>query len=102
MNTQGIERFLDGEGKLKIWPAKQAMKDLACAYLAEKFDVDVTYQETEVNEIIASWHTFEDYFLLRRAMVDRRYLQRTRDGRQYWKNKERPVSTAEPDQAGRD
>ena len=87
--TQGIERFLDEEGRLKQWPAKQAMKAEACKYLAEKFAFDTDYTEQEVNAIVASWHTFGDYFLLRRALVENGDLCRKPDGSRYWKNKEK-------------
>lgn len=90
--TQTIQRFLDEEGRLKQWPAKHAMKDLACLYLAEKFEYDTIYTEPEVNAIVATWHTFGDYFLLRRALVERGHLQRTQNGSQYWKNREKKPS----------
>ena len=53
-------------------------------YLAEKFDKDKDYTEKEVNHIIESWHTFGDYFLLRRGLVDYKLLCRTPDGSRYW------------------
>lgn len=90
--SQNFERFLDADGKLKQWPAKQAMKDEACAYLAQQFLYDREYSEQDVNAIIASCHTFGDYFLLRRAMVESGYLCRKPDGSRYWKNKEKQGS----------
>ena len=86
--AQSIERFLDENGKLKQWPAKQAMRLLVCGYLAEKFACDALYTEQDVNAILSSWHTFGDYFVLRRAMVENGYLSRLPDGSRYWKNKE--------------
>jgi hypothetical protein len=87
--SEKLGRFLDANGKLKQWPAKQAMREEACAYLAQQFQHDREYTEQDVNAIIASTHTFEDYFLLRRAMVESGYLCRTPDGRRYWKSKEK-------------
>lgn len=86
--TQDISRFLDEDGKVKQWPAKQTMKLAVCEYLAEKFDYDVDYTEHEVNAILASWHTFDDYFILRRSLVEAGLLCRMRDGSKYWKNKD--------------
>ncbi|HWR23298.1 MAG TPA: DUF2087 domain-containing protein [Feifaniaceae bacterium] len=86
---QNMQRFLDEDGRLKQWPAKQAMKEEACAYLAAKFDPDTEYTEQEVNAIVASWHTFGDYFLLRRALIESGCLCRKPDGSRYWKNKEK-------------
>jgi hypothetical protein len=83
---QGIERFLDGEGKLKQWPSKQAPREAACAYLAEKFEQGKDYIEHEVNAILGEAHTFGDAILLRRCLVESGWLCRERDGSRYWKN----------------
>ncbi len=93
--AQDILRFLDENGKVKQWPAKQAMKLAVCEYLAGKFEPDVDYTEHDVNSILASWHTFDDYFILRRLLVELGFLCRMRDGSKYWKNKERKDDTIE-------
>jgi len=93
--AQEIGRFLDEDGKLKQWPAKQAAKEAACTYLARQFAYGVDYTEQEVNAILASRHTFGDYFLLRREMVDNRFLCRLPDGSRYWKNKEKRTEDGE-------
>ena len=87
--AQEIERFLDEEGKLNIWPAKKATQELALAYLAEKFEYDRDYTEHEVNAILSGWHTFGDYFLLRRGLVESGWLMRLTNGSRYWKNPEK-------------
>lgn len=82
-----IEVFLDEDGKIKQYPVKRQMKlDILC-YLSGKFCLDRDYTEKEVNEIIDAWHTFGDYFLLRRELIDYHFLNRTIDGIRYWKNK---------------
>jgi len=85
LNT--LKGFLDKEYKLKVWPSKPAMKELAVAYLAEKFESDKIYTEKEVNEVIIQKHTFGDHQLLRRELCDRRFLERTPDGMKYWMKK---------------
>ncbi len=85
----GIDRFLDEEGKLKQLPSKKTVRDIAYAYLAEKFEFDRDYTEHEVNAILASWHTFGDHARLRRDLIDEGWLLRTRDGSRYWKNPEK-------------
>lgn len=90
-----INPFLDETGKIKQFPGKMTAKRAVLAYLAEKFSCDKDYTEQEVNEVIEKWHTFEDYFLLRRELIDGGYLCRTRDGSRYWKeisNEETVVS----------
>lgn len=80
-----IERFLDDQNKIKSWPAKKEMKLNILLYLSEKFETGIKYSEKEVNEIIMNWHTFGDFFLLRRGLIDLKLLRRTNDGKVYWK-----------------
>lgn len=87
--AQEIERFLDEEGRVKLWPARRAAKLGVLGYLAEKFEFGRDYTEHEVNAILAGWHTFEDLFLLRRELIDSAWLLRTANGSRYWKNPER-------------
>ena len=87
--AQGIERFLDGEGRVKLWPSKQAPREEVFAYLVEKFELDHNYTEHEVNAILSTWHTFGDLFILRRGMIESGWLMRMRDGSRYWRNPEK-------------
>ena len=84
---QELTRFLDDTGRLTKLPSKQRLRQYAYAYLAEKFEADSTYTEREVNAILNAWHTFGDYFILRRGLIDGEFLQRLPDGSKYWKNK---------------
>lgn len=88
-----IEQLLDDKMRIKIWPAKKERKIAVLFYLSEKFEEEVKYTEKEVNEIIKEWHTFEDFFLLRRGLVDMKFLLRASDGSIYWKVKP-PVTSA--------
>lgn len=83
-----IENFINEEGQIKRWPAKQEMKKAILEYMSTKFEVEKKYSEKEVNEIISSWHTFSDLFILRRGMIDYGYMKRTRDGKEYWRSEE--------------
>lgn len=82
-----IERFLDDKGIIKVWPAKKEVKMKILEYLSTKFEYDVIYSEKEINTIIDTWHSFNDYFLLRRGMIDYKFLYRTKDGAKYWREK---------------
>jgi len=82
---QAIETFLDENGKIIQLPAKGEKKREVLLYLAEKFSYNRDYTEKEVNSIIDHWHTFGDYFLLRRELIDSHFLSRTWDGKKYWK-----------------
>ncbi|MCU0496063.1 MAG: DUF2087 domain-containing protein [Anaerolineae bacterium] len=83
-----IEDFLDLEGRVTRWPAgkgKMAEQELILAYLSEKFTLGVIYTEREVNQILKSHHTFEDWAILRRELFERGYLNRDKDGSRYWR-----------------
>ncbi len=77
-------RFLDSEGKLKQLPSKPKYREAAVKHLASKFESDKQYSESEVNDIIAKNHSFNDITMLRRELVSARILAREKDGSKYW------------------
>lgn len=80
-----IRPFLDESGKIIQLPQRRQRRVAVLAYLADRFPAGRTFTEREVNEICDCWHTFGDYFLLRRELVDNGFLCRERDGSRYWK-----------------
>lgn len=90
-----IRRYLDPAGRVREIPAKTERKRMVLRYLASKFDGREAYSEREINEILTQWHTFGDYFLLRRELVDHRLLCRTANGARYWKPAESPIMPEE-------
>lgn len=80
-----ISRFLDNNGKIKQLPSKKKTRFAVLSYLATKFSCKKDYTEKEVNNIINNWHTFNDYFILRRELVEYKLIYRTRDGAKYWR-----------------
>ena len=90
--NKDISPFIDDGGKIKQIPVSNKKKISVLMYLAEKFDVDKIYNEKQINTIINGWHTFEDYFLLRRLLVDYCFLNRTADGSKYWANKKNIIN----------
>lgn len=97
-----IQPFLDEEGRLRQWPVKHAVQLAALSYLYEKFEVERDYTEKEVNAILTAWHTFGDYFLLRRGMVDEAFLMRVPDGSRYWRSPALPVQPPPRPDAGKE
>lgn len=79
-----LKNFLDEEGRLKAFPAKRSMKDLALAYLAGKFQPGRRYSEAEVNQLLEQWHVFRDPATLRRELYHSRLLDRETNGAAYW------------------
>lgn len=80
-----INRYLDVQGRLKELPPKQGKRLAVLAYMATKFDLEREYTEKEVNAICDDWHSFGDYFIVRRELVDAGFLQRKPDGSRYWR-----------------
>lgn len=80
-----IKQFLDRSGKITQLPHKQKVRRALLEYLTGKFELGRTYSEQEVNGICSQWHTFGDYFILRRELVDHGLLCRERDGSRYWR-----------------
>ena len=90
-----IEQFLDESGRIVQLPSKQKVKLAVLEYLAGKFELESTYSERQVNEICDQWHTFGDYFLMRRELVDNNLLDRERDGSRYWRIWDAPSADGE-------
>ncbi|MEA4933051.1 MAG: DUF2087 domain-containing protein [Lawsonibacter sp.] len=80
-----VAKFLDGAGKITQMPQKKKNLVAILDYLAGKFEFNLEYTEKEVNTICTEWHTFGDYFLLRRELIDHGFLCRELDGSRYWK-----------------
>lgn len=84
--TNGIVlRFLEGE-RIKQIPIKETHKRYVLKYLASKFEIGMEYSEGQVNAVIDKWHTFGDYFILRRELIDSGLLKRLPNGSKYWRN----------------
>ena len=56
---------------------------MAATLLAGRFEAGREYSEAEVNFLLIEAHTFGDWALLRRSLVDWRYLDRESDGSRY-------------------
>ncbi|MFZ7132308.1 MAG: DUF2087 domain-containing protein [Eubacteriales bacterium] len=56
-------------------------------HLRDKFEEDKVYSEKQINSLINKWHIFGDYFILRRLLIDYKFLCRTTDGGKYWVNR---------------
>lgn len=79
-----LNRFLDRDGRLAIWPARRRDRLELLAYVCRKFDPGIRYSERDVNTRLRELHTWNDPAQLRRMMFDEGFLDRTRDGSEYW------------------
>ena len=95
MDTQEIKEqlknFLDQDGRLTKYPARHKYKMLSLLYLSTKFEPNRKYTEKEINEQLKSWHTFEDWAMLRRDMYDKGFFDRENDGSVYWLGTQQPL-----------
>lgn len=83
-----LENYLDEAGRLKEWPSRRnkgQFQQRALEYLAAQFESDMYYSEKEVNALLNQHHTFGDPALLRRELVERKLLDRVKDGSAYWR-----------------
>ncbi len=88
-----LDGYFTKEGKLHTWPSRKR-SDLRVEILrrlADHFEPNRTFAEREVNEILKAILMFDDFVLLRRELVDGKYLARTSDGRSYWRLAEHSV-----------
>lgn len=80
-----LRPFMDRNGLITTWPAKQKAQKAVLEYLIDRFEPDETYSEQQVNDLITQWHTYDDPPYLRRALVDFGLLKRRSDGSEYWR-----------------
>lgn len=78
-----LRPFVDDDGRLLQWPAKQKVQRMAAAYLATRYQAGREYSEREVNKTLLDWHTFGDRALLRRRLFEWRIMDRESDGSRY-------------------
>ncbi|MDO5423648.1 MAG: DUF2087 domain-containing protein [Eubacteriales bacterium] len=83
--------FLDGDGRLTQMPAKYKKKLTALWYLSGKIEPGRQYTESEINDLLDEWAVFHDHATLRRELYNKRLLNRTADGKFYWREPEIPA-----------
>ena len=89
-----LRPFLDEHGRLTRWPARHKVQRMAVALLARRFEPGREYGEKSVNEMLMDGHTFADWAILRRLLVDLRFMSRERDGSRYRLNDDAAVRIA--------
>jgi len=82
-----LRRYLDAAGRIVMWPPKRPQQQQLLRYLAEKFEAEREYTESEVNEVLQQWSEAMDHATLRREMYNEHLLERARNGSRYWKGK---------------
>jgi len=82
-----LKAYLDDDGRFNRLPGRKQKKklDIMIEFLASKFELNEKYSEIEVNEILNQHHSFNDPATLRRLLYGMSFLDRTKDGRSYWR-----------------
>src|SRR5438128_375842 len=65
-----LRPFVDETGRLRQWPSRFKVQRMAAALLATRFEPGREYAEKDVNFTLMDGHTFADWALLRRFLVD--------------------------------
>ena len=82
-----LKKYQDKTGRIVILPRKPIKQLLVLTFLASKFEAGRVYGEKEVNQILNVNHDFNDSALLRRELIDKGLLERTDDGKKYWRER---------------
>lgn len=71
--------------KLISFSGKQKKKIVILTKIAQEFKSDIKYSEREVNEIIRE--IYHDFVEVRRYLIEYGFMDRTKDGKEYWLKK---------------
>ena len=80
-----LKNYLNEDGSIRQLPTNRRKLDVVLRYIAEHFDFGNIYTEKQVNQVISSLN--EDISGLRRDLISVRYLDRKKDGSEYWRVK---------------
>lgn len=68
--------------QIKVFPSKEKRKYILLAMICHLFEKDKVYREKEISELLRP--VFDDFVVLRRYLVDYKFLNREKDGSAYW------------------
>lgn len=88
---QELKSFMNEGNQLVVLPGKYKKKLIAYYYLASKVEMGKRYTESDMNDILDQWTVFHDPATLRRELYNKHLLNRTADGKYYWKEEELPL-----------
>ena len=77
-----IKTYMDANGALLSYPAKEKKKIIILTEIARNFKKGKSYSERELNGILK--RIFEDYVTIRRALIEYGFIERKNDGSSYW------------------
>lgn len=76
-------RAFDGGTRLTHWPATTTVQGMCLWPIWFDLENNTELSESDVNAAIKARITFEDYPLVRRSLIDHKFMTRTKDGSIY-------------------
>jgi hypothetical protein len=73
------------DGKFLRWPKKDIEKQELLEFILSQVPSGVKLPEPEINSIIKRNINFDDFALLRRELIERKFLNRKNDCSEYWR-----------------
>lgn len=80
-----LKDYLREDGTIEKLPTNRRKLDVILRYISERFDFGKIYTEKQINAVIGALN--EDISGLRRDLISVGYLERKRDGSEYWRVK---------------
>ena len=80
-----LKNYLNEDGSIQQLPTNRRKLDVVLRYITEHFDSGKIYTEKQVNQVIGTLN--EDISGLRRDLISVGYLDRKKDGSEYWRVK---------------
>jgi predicted transcriptional regulator len=81
-----VSDYSQKDGRLKTIPSQRKKLEAILRYIGQNFKPGEQYSEQEVNQILKGYH--QDTATLRRELIGIGVLERSRDGRQYWRSED--------------
>ena len=76
-----LETFFK-DGKLTTFPSKEKRKIIVLQKIINYFSYSNTYTEKDINDILKN--IYDDYVTIRRYLIQYGFMDRNKDGSQYW------------------
>ncbi len=77
-----IENYIDENGAVKTFPAKEKKKIIVLSEIVKNFSEGKKYSEKEINRILERIN--EDYATIKRALIEYGFMERSNDCSSYW------------------
>lgn len=83
-------RVFDDAGLMIRWPKKTSVQRLCLAWFWSRLPARLDMAEAQINAVLQAGAVFGDHVLLRRSLIDHRYVTRAPDGSVYRRVEKRP------------